>query len=381
MNPPAPHPHDRALLRPLASLGKPKPESGVSFLRRTEYISSHTSKVGSHSTTSKSLAAGIASKVKKPQRFNVDKESPEYVKQEVERSFQIAAEALKDSSRIKHPSKRNVRVLESYPLLPDMDAFPDVGGYISLKFQVNPVPPANVYDTRLDSAILRPVPQDEEKQRLRQEAIDAHERDPSRFPMPEPYQDLEFFLPDTKEDAANFKRKYDLMNPDRDNEDLYTYTVEEEDKKCFRFKRIRTYETAIQVQDAFAKYDEEVVLAIHDGSDGIRPRAAFYYPLVERSAIRPQRKRNIDRLRWGDAPQDAEQTVDIIDVTVRDAGEEVQARRRVWVDDPFHVDDEEEEAEGQPAGNEDGHHDEEQGGTQDSAGAEGREDDADHESE
>lgn len=338
MHPPAPHPHDRALLRPLASLGKPKAsDSGVSFLRRTEYISSHTARTRFDSTTSKSLINNTGNRLKKAP-INVDKESPEYIKQQVERSFQTAALNLMNPSRLQHPYKRNVKLIESFPIIPDLSAFPDAGGYVSIKFQTNPVPPSNVYDIRLDSGLLRPLTTSDEKIRAREVAIAAHERDPERNPFPDPEQDYEFFVVDTGTDAANFKRKYDMMNSDKDDDDLYTH-INEQRHKCFRFKRIRAYETATTAGSQETKYDEEIVIAVNDGTDGIHQRAAYYYPLIQRSTIRPQRKKNIDRQRYGYADQGDEEadTVDIVDVTIRDADENEEKERKVWINSPYHV--------------------------------------------
>lgn len=274
----------------------------------------------------------------------MDKESPEYIKKQVDKSFQVAALNLMDPSRVKHPTKRNVKLIESFSLLPDLSAFPDAGGYVSVKFQTNPVPPSNLYDVRLDSGILRPLQASDEKTRLRDEAIAAHERDPDRNPMPEPEQDYEFFLVDSAKDAANFKRKYDIMNPDRDDENLYTYT-NDTNERCFRFKRIRAYETAATSGSPDVKYDEEIVLAINDGTDGIHQRAAFYYPLIQRATIRPQRKKNIDRQRWGfaEAGNDEADMVDLLDVSIRDANEHEERERKVWIDSPYHVPDFDEE--------------------------------------
>jgi RNA polymerase II-associated factor 1 len=271
----------------------------------------------------------------------VDKESPEYIKEQVERSFHIAALNLKDTNRIKHPSKRNVKLIESFPVLPDLSAFPDAGGYVAVKFQTNPVPPSNVYDTRLEAGVLRPLAASDDKIKARDDAIAAHERDPERNAYPEVDQDYEFFLVDTPTDAANFKRKYDMMDPDKDDDELYTYTNEQK-HSCFRFKRIRAYETAAMAGATETKYDEEIAIAINYGEDSIHQRAAYYYPLIQRSTIRPQRKKNIDRQKWGFADQGAEEadSVDMIDVTIRDASEKEERERKVWIDSPYHVVDE-----------------------------------------
>ncbi|KAI9740764.1 MAG: hypothetical protein M1818_004729 [Claussenomyces sp. TS43310] len=350
--PPAPHPHDRALLRPLASLGKPKTsDSGVSFLRRTEYISSHTGKSRFDSTTSRSLVQNTGHLRVKRLPEDIDKESPEYVKAQIEKSFSITAEKLSDPKLITHPTKRNVKLISSLPLLPDLEAFPDAGGYVTVKFQHNPVPPSNIYDTRLDSSILRPLILSDERQAARDDAIALHMKDPERHPFPEPEQNFEFFMVDTPADAARFKRKCDVLDSAREDEDLYTF-ANSEGVRCFRFKRIREYETAQTVDLQTEKYDDELVIATNEGRNSMHQRAAYYYPVIQRQQIRPQRKRNMDQRRYGIQQQEEEEEdrkeVDFLDVTVRDPDEEETRNRIVWIDDPYHVpDDEEEEPMGQ----------------------------------
>lgn len=344
--PPASHIHDRALLRPLASLGKPKStDSGVSFLRRTEYISSHTGKSRFDSTTSRSLIRNTGHARAKKLPTNVDKESPEYIKAQVDRSFSIVAEKLSNPKQIVHPTKRNVKLTSSFPLLPDLEAFPDAGGYVSVKFQHNPVPPSNIYDARLDCGILRPLILSDERQAARDEAIALHMKDPERYPFPEPEQNFEFFMVDTPAEVTNFKRKCDVLDPSRDDDELYTFT-NTEDIKCFRFKRIREYETAQTVDLQREKYDDELVIAINEGADGAHQSVAYYYPIIQRQQIRPQRKRNMDQKRYGLQQPDEEdrKEVDFLDVTIRDPDEEELKNRRVWIDDPYHVPEDEEEA-------------------------------------
>ncbi len=91
-------------------------------------------------------------------------------------------------------------------LLPDLDAFPDAGGYITVKFLTNPVPPSTTYDIRLENSLLKPVAPTEEEQAAKDAAREAWERDPEHFPPPEKTLDYEFFLTETPEDALNFKR-------------------------------------------------------------------------------------------------------------------------------------------------------------------------------
>ncbi|KFY97419.1 hypothetical protein V500_02073 [Pseudogymnoascus sp. VKM F-4518 (FW-2643)] len=333
---PAPHPHDRALLRPLNSIGKPKVvDSGSSFLRRTEYISSTAkARLDDHTPQKPVIKRAKPADRFQPLPKDLDKESPEYILAAVQRSFEIAAANVANPLRLRHPSKRNVKLVSSHPMIPDLDAFNDAGGYITIKFQNNPVPPSTTYDTRLESGMLRPFVSSEAAAAAHEKAVAAHEHDPSRNPHPGPKQDYEFFLPETTVDAMKFKRKSDVYDSDAKNDDgLYTYTNQSGDK-CFRFKRIRAYETSEEVQIQGAdRWNSEVVIAVNDGKDGVHQRAAYVYPLVLRTKIRPQRSKNIDRQRFGGEAEE-EDMVDFLDVMVREPDEGEAAARRKWAEFP-----------------------------------------------
>jgi RNA polymerase II-associated factor 1 len=358
LHPPAPHPHDRALLRPLSTLGKPKfSDSGVSFLRRTEYISSYTSKSRFESTTSRSLIDNTGHRFKRPPT-NVDKESPEFIKNQVEKSFEVAADNLKGTKTIRHPSNPNLKLQASYPLLPDLDAFTDAGGYITIKFLTNPVPPSSTYDVRLEHSLLRPVPPTEEEQMAKDAAKQAHELDPERNPPPDETIEYEFFLTETPEEASKFKRKFDALDSEKDEEALYTST-NGSGNGCFRFKRIRAYESASQTGSVHDKYDDEVMIAIHDGSDGLHQKAAYYYPILQRTAIRPQRTKNIHKHRLGlTNPDEEEKKTDFVDMRVEDPTDDMKAARDIYREYPYGKedaqDDEDDDANGEVNGNDKG---------------------------
>ncbi|PQE11987.1 hypothetical protein CJF31_00000109 [Rutstroemia sp. NJR-2017a BVV2] len=351
LHPPPIHPSDRNLLRPLATLGKPKfSEQGVSFLRRTEYISAYTSKSRFESTTSKSLVENIGNRRSKPAApLPADRESPEYIKAQIEKSFQIAATNLKDRSRVRHPTKRNVKLVDAYPLLPDLDAFPDVGGYVMVKFLTNPVPPSNVYDVRLESSILRPVPPSEEEQRHNQAVREAYELDPDHNPPPDDKIEYEMFMPENLSDAKNFKRKFDVLDPDHDDVNLYS-RIDDEGRGSFRLKRLRAYESAHTTGNVDQKYDEEVVIAVHDGTDGLRQRAAYYYPTVQRTSIRPQRNKNIQKMRGMIGGGEDEKVTDLVDLSIEDMSEDMKRQTDIYRTMPYGMPEEEggdEDAEGE----------------------------------
>lgn len=328
---PAPHPHDRALLRPLASLGKPKfSDSSVSFLRRTEYISAHTSRSKFESTTSRSLVNTTGVRHKRARIQNVDRESPEGIKNDIEKSFDVARSSLLDSNKVKHPTKRNVKLVESYPILPDLDAIPANAGYISYKFLTNPVAPAPVYDRRLESGILRFMAITAAEEAIQAAAREAYEVDPHNNPPPVESMNLDLYLlqdKDTKS-VTNLKRKCDLDDPERDSEDLYSSTTEKAGGNSFPFTRIRAYESAAIMGDLSTRFEDEIAIGVNDGRDGKMQKAVYYYPIVQRVQIRPQRTRNMDRMKYGSSQaEENDDLVDILNLRLREPTEEEVAKR------------------------------------------------------
>ncbi|RDL32119.1 Uncharacterized protein BP5553_09521 [Venustampulla echinocandica] len=340
---PAPHPHDRALLRPLSTLGKPKfSDSGVSFLRRTEYISSHTSRARYDSTTPRPLIGNGGSRPKGLDQ-DVDKESPEYIKNQVKKSFQIAEQNLKNRISVRHPTKRNLQLVEAYPLLPDLDAFPDPGGYVTIKFLTNPVPPNSTYDIRVENSLLKPIEATEEEENAKQLAREAHERDPERYPAPDDKIEYEFFMTETPSAALSFKRKFDVLDPEHEDEELYS-DRNGSGEGCFKFKRIRAYESALQTGSVPDKYEEEVIIAVHDGKDGLHQKGAYYYPIVQRTSIRPQRQKNIDKkMKRIHDPDEDKNVTDFVDMRVEDPSEQMRDARNIFRECPYGVDNEEED--------------------------------------
>lgn len=322
--PPPVHPHDRPLLRPLAALGKPKvAEANVSFLRRTEYISSSTTKRPEPSTNP---MRGPLLRAKKPVRPAApDADSPQAIKRKIDLGFEQADLDLKDPKRVRHPSKKQCQVVEALPLLPDLDGFPDSGAYVTIKFLTNPVSSSSEYDRRLLSSFLRPIERTATEEAMYEAALEAHERDPVNNAKPPNLMNYDFYLPHTAEVAVNFRRKFDVDDPDRDSDSLYTHPSSR-DPRYFQFDRIRAYETANETElDQATKYDDEIILARSKGDDGVSPlqRAMYYYPVMQRSAIRPQRTKNIART-TGFSQEGDEAIIDQLDITVDDPKEEMR---------------------------------------------------------
>ncbi|KAF4550997.1 Paf1-like protein [Elsinoe fawcettii] len=342
---PAPplHPHDRALLKPLSQIGKGNTGAGATFLRKTEYISSDQGIKRYESSTSRDLFK-IRNDPKRRKDALLDKESHLNIIKHVLKGFDIAypkdahsgddtTESIKGAeittsditawSNPKHPKKPGLKLLDSYPLLPDLDAVPGVGSYILFKYSTDPSASVKGYDTRLDTAVLKPNNPNTLKF---EQQMEAFEKD-LNLSQPTQHYDYEMYMLDDVEAVKNVKRKFDVNDPDNNDENLYTFT-DDQGNKGFRYKRVRAYETYQQQADGGNAFGDSVALALHDpdmeiGHDGEKsrlPKGAYMYPVLQRTYLRPKRKVQ-------NAYVEEAQAADAIVATVRDPDEDELARR------------------------------------------------------
>lgn len=348
-HPPPLHPADRALMRPPNALGKTNNNAtGITFLRRTEYVTASTTG-GSKFESSNSTNTMRLRKKRKAAEASLD--DPINITRHILKGFNIAypadayhgqdsAENLRPAestaeerqawNKPKHPRNPNIRLVDSYPLLPDWDATPDTGGYMMFKFTAppinNPLDPS--YDSRLDVALLRPAGQTVQDQELYLQEREAHKQDPTA-PVPIPRYQFEFFLPSSKDKVRSIKRNFTMHDPD--NEAEIDFDIAEDDdgqpRRCFKYENIRTYETSQQVGDPHDTYGDVVALSLHDPDKHTEERlrdtklqkAAYFYPVIQKTSIRPRRPGRVDLV-------GEEQKVDVIEATGRDP--ETEAERR-----------------------------------------------------
>jgi RNA polymerase II-associated factor 1 len=321
-------------------------DTSVSFLRRTEYISSGGTRKGESAIFMKAATGNALRRPEKRKASvaepDIDKDSPAYVKRKIERGFEHAASSLRDRSRIKHPSKRNLRLVDVYPMLPDLDAFPDSGAYVTVKFANNPVVTSNTYDKRLLAGIFRPIARTQKEEAAFNEAMAAYAADPEHTTKPFSVSNWTFYLPDSAGSAANFQQKYDVDDPRHDDEALYTAISGDADATpCFKFSRIRAYETAEEMElDHRTKYDREILLSFVDDAHGLKTqpgaggKAVLYYPVMQRSMIRSQRTKNIARNTIGVMEPEVE-TIEVFEVTVEDPTEAMTAQMKEFAERPL----------------------------------------------
>ncbi|GAB7346533.1 hypothetical protein MBLNU457_5215t2 [Dothideomycetes sp. NU457] len=329
------HPHDRALLRPLAALGKSAASSsGVSFLRRTEYISSNQGQGRFESSTSHDLLRLRNDPKRKRKQEVENKQDPNTMLRYVVKGFDIAyphdvrkgpdskednkvkGAAITDAdvkawANPKHPTNPSLQLLDSYPVLPDLDAVQERSlAFIVMRFNSNPSGMTDKYDPCLDVAMLKPININEERHEDRMAAYEAD----LNLTQPAPEYDYELYMPENRQYVHGMKRKFDVKDPDNDDPSLYSHD-EADGSKSFRYNKIRTYETYQQAGDAENHYADTVALALHDpeldvGASRLK-KGAYFYPIMQRTNIRQKRK-------VAGYHGEEEETADIMGITVRD---------------------------------------------------------------
>lgn len=270
-------------------------------------------------------------------------DSPQVIKRKIDQSFDTAEQDLKDPKRIKHPSKKHLKLVDATPLLPDLDAFPDSGAYVTIKFLTNPIPgTGSKYDSRLASSVFRPLDKTQEEEAAYEAALAAYEQDSINNQKPQNMMNYDFYLGEGADVGRNFRRKFDAADPEHDDDALYT----DQSSGCFQYKRVRAYETAQETElDHSTKYEDEVIMAFNDDENYPLQKAMYYYPVMQKSTIRPQRTKNIARTA---GMYDEEQIVDQLEVTVEDPTEEMRDAMKRYKETPLGWDQEpepEEEAE------------------------------------
>lgn len=341
------NPRDKALLKPLNALGKPASASEqVSFLRRTEYAASSSPQMFA-SGSSKDLLR-LRNDPKRSTKAR-DKEDPINILKNIVKGFDVAypkdaykgedsaenmrgapitTEEVKAWANPKHPTNPNAQLLDSYPLLPDLEAIPQMGSYMLMKFTTNPVSVTDKYDTRLDTAIFRPAADPAKEAIYEQKKEDW---DPaSDKPKPLQEYDYDYYLPADEKAVTGIKRKLDINDPDNDDPDLYADDVGD-DQRAFKYPRIRTYETYNQTGDDENVYNDTVAIALHDpetdvgrvpGAKSRLGKGAYFYPISTRLAIKPKRKTAMA------SQTGEEEKPDELNLTIREPDEEDVGRIR-----------------------------------------------------
>ena len=246
---------------------------------------------------------------------------------------EVARSEADEWNNPRHPTNPKLRVLDSYPVVPDLDGVPETGSYIITKFHTNPVAQTDTYDDRLDVGLFKPSEENEEDQERQRTAQAAQETDRG-VAIPVPTYNYDYFLPKKASSVRGIKRKVNPAKPDHDDDEYYD-AVRNDGARCFHYDRLRAYETYQQTGNINEQYQDSVMIALHDPEvsaelEGSRKlqKAAYYYPILAKMFIRPKRAPNAVWMGLpGRQPQRSEDQIDAIEATIRDPTEDENSLR------------------------------------------------------
>ncbi|KAJ6108589.1 hypothetical protein N7523_009912 [Penicillium sp. IBT 18751x] len=340
MAPEHPGPLDEAdlpLLMTLDQLRNPAPKNtNVSFLRRTQHISVERGAAAP--------GAPIKAQVRIGKKNKVSVDDPRHIKKFIQKGFDIAYPESKHTgedteSRIRglaatkaesdawanpvHPENPKLKPVGFFPVLPDLEGFPDPGGYVQFKFDKAPVGGiAGKRDKRMEVALLHPRAPEERICQEHASKTALYEANPGVYPDPGPIPfDYELLLPEKHENAKKIRKSMNINDPDRDDDSLYTHEGPD-GKKFHRYDRARTYATSMQSLNTDQK-QRDIALTLFKPNEGeTKQTAAYYYPILGKTRLKPERARTIAQAGLApNATQTQEDQIDQMQVVVRDPDE------------------------------------------------------------
>lgn len=343
-NPPPPDPRDLPFLVPLDQLKNPAVKNvNVSFLRRTQYIA-----VEQRGPSGFKPAAGKV-RPRAVEKTKLANDDPTYIKKYLMKGFDIAypqskhtgedtAERIKGHTPQKpeldawahpvNPDNPKLKPVGIFPVLPDLQGYPDPGGFVQFKFDKPPLLAASgKRDERIDVGLLYPSAPPEHVLEEHDAKARLHKNNPRLYKDPGPIPwDYDLFIPEQRGSISKIKNSLDLSKSNRDDQELYTH--DDGESKFHRYDRLRTYSTKAQQLNSEQK-QRDIALTLFDpakssssSSDGA-VKAAYYYPILGKMRLAPERARKIAKagLTRSQSEPGREDQADQIHVTVRDPDE------------------------------------------------------------
>lgn len=271
------HPNDKVLLRD-AGIGKiSKSEPGVSFLRRTEYISdtmaggsSGSGVVAASSASSGSQGAasnGTSSSNTKPDlKYNAESQL-----KAVENTFELAQASLDNFAQLKHPRKKSRRAVAAWPLLPDTSMMDTK--FMNIKF-------SGSASFSKDLEILKRQQRDKFDSNFEKKSIETAIFKPITSADGE-WMSL-YQCKENRTKVDDLKEKLNLTERERP-----VNLLDEDESVDFKFKHIKNYDMNFHRND---KPYEELAIKLVPGTDGDKKRKlAYYYPIGGRIELKKHR--------------------------------------------------------------------------------------------
>ena len=316
-------PADHALmLTPEQLRNQDSKGTNVSFLRRTQYMSSHNARANDtlirpNPRTIKSVSNSashteiLARDDKENIRRNLQKgfdlaypESAAYNGPEVQSQTPTTSEKEAWRNPV-HPDNPSLKPVSFYPVLPDFDTPVDFSGLNYVKFDKPPLPAIQGRrDDRIDVALLsaRTITSLEAAWRAKKAAFDEH---------PELYEDPGFIPPQSwslciaqdPNKVPELRRILDDADPEHDNPDLYAGLYKPRiDKNDPEDARLRVdydrYRTYLNVDDAQMAGQKIYGLSLYNPAEAqggvghgtiTKQRAAYYQPILSSLRLKSDR--------------------------------------------------------------------------------------------
>ncbi|OQV06773.1 hypothetical protein CLAIMM_11300 [Cladophialophora immunda] len=300
-------PADQALLMSLDQLKSQGAKNNVSFLRKTQYMTS------SQIARANDAFVRGTPRAQKPQMpkappVPVTRDDPENIKRQIQKGFDLAypdsipfnppeakANPITPQEREAwrnpvHPDNPRLKPVEFYPIIPDLETGTDMASnWQALKFDKPPLPPyRGRRDDRIDVGLLM-ASENADLMPAWRAAKEAFERDPEKFadPGPEPYT-WSLSVPKQPDSTSRIRQLFDDSNPRKDDPTLIEPLLEES-------------------ADGSLRLPFERVLDANNLSRHSRFRkqgnAAYYYPILERVKMRADRG-NLSKTRNSHAEDD-----------------------------------------------------------------------------
>ena len=347
----------------------------VSFLRKTQYMTSQNARANDAFIRPSTRASKPTRKnsVTEPQ---IARDDPINIKRQIQKGFDIANPDTATSQYLStissaelaawrtptHPDNPRLKPVAYYPILPDLDSSTDHDGYISIKFDKAPLPALpnlGGRDSRIDVALLHGEA-DAAQQAAWSKKKKAYDENPELYedPGPQPYQ-WDFCVPRRPgaDVVAAVKRKFHVMNPDRDDDSGYEglYVPGEPNPQAdvgIDYLKERTF-GAVSTETPNVEFETLRFMAISlfasEGAgahsrlgdeDFAIERAAYYYPIIQKMRVRADREKIRKGRYAGDAGDagEADDKWNYIKLTVRDpdVGEKVvRGQFRADIDEGF----------------------------------------------
>ncbi|RVX68636.1 hypothetical protein B0A52_07063 [Exophiala mesophila] len=345
-------PADLALLLTLDQIKSQGAHDNVSFLRKTQYMTASQLSATTNPFVS-STPAKPKPTLKSAPPPPVAKDDKENIKRHIQKGFDIAypesipynppeakANPITQQERDAwknpvHPDNPRLKPVGFYPLLPDVEAYTDVGGsWYAVKFDKAPL---GTYrgrkDDRLDAALLG-ASENKAKHAEWLAKKNAYESNPELYeePGPEPYV-WTLYTPKQHDVSGRIQRIFDDSNPNKDDSDLIARLLEESADDTLRlpFERSRIYQNVVQTTMGQTEAMALSIIEPDNLPEYSRFReqgpAAYYYPIIERVRLKA------DRGNLGKTPAQAqaqaheEELVDQVMISFRDARDDEQYRR------------------------------------------------------